>query len=54
MLRAKATVMDLGRIETIKVGSNRTSRPKIAVEYNEKTVDTMTEVKISEACLLTS
>lgn len=54
MLRANATVIHLGRMDTVKVGSNPTRRPMRAVEYNEKIVETMTDVKISAACLLTS
>lgn len=54
MLRANATVIHLGRIDTVKLGSKPTRRPTRAVEYNEKTVETMTDVKISAACLLTS
>ena len=54
MLRANATVIHLGRIETVKVGSKPTRRPIRAVEYNENNVDTMTDVKISAACLFTS
>lgn len=54
MLRANATVIHLGRIDTVKVGSNPTRRPTRAVEYNENNVEIMTDVKISVACLLTS
>lgn len=54
ILRANATVIHLGRIDTVKLGSNPTRRPTTAVEYNENTVETMTDVKISAACLLTS
>ena len=54
MLRANATVIHLGRIDIVKLGSSPTRRPTIAVEYNENTVAMMTEVKISAACLLTS
>lgn len=54
MLRANATVIHLGRMETIKDCSNPRRRPTRAVEYNENTVETMTEVKISAACLFTS
>jgi hypothetical protein len=54
MLRANATVIHRGRIETVKLGSNPTRRPIRAVEYNENTHDMMTDVKISAACLLTS
>lgn len=54
MLRANATVMHLGRIETVKVGSKPTRRPASAVEYSENSVDRMTDVKISAACLFTS
>lgn len=54
MLRASATVMHLGRIDIVKLGSNARSRPMRAVEYKENRVEIMTEVKISAACLLTS
>lgn len=54
ILRANATVIHLGIIDIVKVGSNPTSRPIRAVEYNEKNVETITDVKISAACLLTS
>lgn len=54
MLSANATVIHLGRIETVKFGSNPIKRPIRAVEYNENIVEIMTEVKISAACLLTS
>lgn len=54
MLRAKATVMHLGRIDIVKDDSNPRRRPTRAVEYNEKIVETITDVKISAACLLTS
>lgn len=54
MLRASATVMHRGRIDIVKFGSNPISRPIRAVEYSEKSVDIMTEVKISAACRLTS
>lgn len=54
MLRASATVMHRGRIDMVKSGSNPISRPIKAVEYSEKSVDKMTEVKISAACRLTS
>lgn len=54
MLRANATVIHLGRIEIVKVGSSPARRPIRAVEYNENNVETMTEVKISAACLFTS
>lgn len=54
MLSANATVIHLGRIETVKFGSNPIRRPTRAVEYNENKVEIMTEVKISAACLLTS
>lgn len=54
MLRASATVIHLGRIDTVKVGSSPTRRPISAVEYNENKVEMVTDVKISAACLLTS
>jgi len=54
MLRANATVIHLGRMDTVKDGSNSTRRPTKAVEYSENTVEMMTEVKISAACLFTS
>ncbi len=54
MLRAKATVIHLGRIDIVKDDSNPRRRPTRAVEYNEKIVERMTDVKISAACLLTS
>lgn len=54
MLRAKATVIHLGKIDMVKVGSNPMMRPTIAVEYKEKIVDIMTVEKISAACLFTS
>ena len=54
MLRANASVIHLGSIDTVKDGSNPTKRPTRAVEYNENTVETMTEVKISAACLFIS
>jgi hypothetical protein len=54
MLRANATVIHLGIMDTVNVGSNPTRRPTRAVEYNENSVATMTDVKISAACLLTS
>ena len=54
MLSAKATVIHLGRIETVKFGSSPMKRPIRAVEYKENIVEIITEVKISAACLLTS
>ena len=54
MLRANATVMHRGRIDTVKLDSNPTRRPIRAVEYNENMQDKITDVKISAACLLTS
>lgn len=54
MLRANATVMQRGRIETVKDGSNPTKRPTRAVEYSENSVEMITDVKISAACLFTS
>lgn len=54
MLSANATVMHLGSIDMVSVGSSPISRPRMAVEYKEK-VDAMAiEVKISAACLFTS
>lgn len=54
MLRANATVIHLGRIETVRLGSNPTRRPTRAVEYKENKLDKMIDMKISAACLLTS
>jgi len=54
MLRANATVIHLGRMDTVKDGSSWTRRPTKAVEYSENTVEMMTEVKISAACRFTS
>ena len=54
MLRARATVMHRGKIDTVKERSSPTRRPARAVEYNEKIVPTMIEVKISAACLFIS
>ena len=54
MLRANATVIHLGRMDTVKDGSKATRRPTRAVEYKENKVEIMTEVKISAACLFTS
>lgn len=54
ILRANATVIHLGRMDTVKFGSNPTRRPTRAVEYREKIVDTITDENISAACLLTS
>lgn len=54
MLSANATVIHLGRIDTVKYRSSPTSRPTNAVEYNENKAETITAVKISVACLLTS
>lgn len=54
MLSANATVIHLGRIDMVKDDSSPARRPTRAVEYNENIVDTMTDVKISAACLLTS
>lgn len=54
MLRASATVMHLGRIDTVNDGSKPIKRPMKAVEYKEKNVAMMTEVNISAACLFTS
>ena len=54
MLRANATVIHLGRIETVRLGSNPTRRPTRAVEYKENKLETMIDMKISAACLLTS
>lgn len=46
--------MHLGKIETVKVGSNPIRRPIAAVEYKEKIVEMTTDEKISAACRLTS
>ena len=54
MLRASATVIHLGKIDMVKVGSSPTTRPMIAVEYRENMVAIITDEKISAACLLTS
>jgi len=54
MLRANATVIHLGRMDTVSDGSKATRRPTRAVEYNENMVEIMTEVKISAACLFIS
>lgn len=54
MLRANATVMHLGRIDTVKEDSSPIARPTMAVEYNEKIVEIITDENISAACLLTS
>lgn len=54
MLSANATVMHLGRIDMVKADSSPSNRPIKAVEYNEKIVETITDVKISAACLFTS
>lgn len=54
MLKANATVIHLGKIDMVKVGSNPMRRPTIAVEYREKVVAIITEEKISAACRLTS
>ncbi|GER45987.1 methylisocitrate lyase, partial [Striga asiatica] len=43
MLRARATVMHLGRIDTVNDGSRPTRRPTKAVEYKENNVDRITE-----------
>lgn len=54
MLKASATVMHLGSMEMVSVGSSPTRRPRMAVEYKEN-VDAMAmDVKISAACLFTS
>lgn len=54
MLRARATVMHLGRTDIVNDGSSPTRRPMKAVEYNENTVERMTELSISAACLFTN
>jgi len=54
MLRARATVMQRGKIDTVRERSSPTRRPTRAVEYNEKIVPTMIEVKISAECLFIS
>lgn len=54
MLRANATVIHLGKMEMVNVGSSPIRRPRMAVEYREN-VDAMAiDVKISAACLFTS
>lgn len=54
MLKASATVIHLGNIDTVNDGSSPIRRPRIAVEYKEN-VDAMAiDVKISAACLFTS
>lgn len=54
MLSANATVIHLGRLDTVRYRSSPTSRPTSAVEYNENKAEMITAVKISVACLLTS
>lgn len=54
MLRASATVIHLGRIDMVRVGSKPTSLPRSAVEYKENKVAMLIDVKISAACRLTS
>lgn len=54
MLTANATVIHLGRMDTVNDCSRASRRPTMAVEYNENMVEIMTEVKISAACLFTS
>jgi hypothetical protein len=54
MLKANATVMHLGKIEMVNVGSSPIRRPRIAVEYKENVDATAIDVKISAACLFTS
>lgn len=54
MLRAKAIVMQRGKIDIVKDFSSPTRRPMRAVEYKEKSVEMMIDVKISAACLFTS
>jgi len=54
MLRANATVIHLGKIDMVKVGSSPMTRPMIAVEYRENIVAIITDKKISGACLFTS
>jgi hypothetical protein len=54
MLNANATVMHLGKIEMVNVGSSPIRRPRTAVEYKENVDATAIDVKISAACLFTS
>ena len=54
MLRANATVMHLGKIEMVNVGSSPIRRPRMAVEYRENVDAIAIDVKISAACLFTS
>ena len=54
MLRANDTIIHLGRVDTVKLGSNPTRHPMRAIEYNENMVEAITDVKISAACLLTN
>lgn len=54
MLRANATVIHLGRMDMVRLGSNPIRRPTRAVEYKENMVEAITDVNISAACLLTS
>lgn len=54
MLRANASVIHLGKINMVNLGSSPTKRPAIAVEYREKRVEMIADEKISGACLLTS
>lgn len=53
-LKANATVIHLGNIDMVNIGSSSTTRPRMAVEYNENVDATAIDVKISAACLLTS
>lgn len=54
MLKASATVMHLGKIDMVSVGSRPIKRPIMAVEQSEKVDAIITDEKISAACLLTS
>lgn len=54
MLRARATVIHLGKMDIVRVGSKPTRRPISAVEYKENKVAMVIDVNISAACRLTS
>jgi hypothetical protein len=54
MLNASATVIHLGSIDMVSVGSSPIRRPRMAVEYRENVEATAIDVKISAACLFTS
>jgi hypothetical protein len=54
MLKANATVIHLGNIDKVNVGSSPIRRPMTAVEYKEKVDARAIDVKISAACLFTS